>query len=125
MVSTQTTNARDTKQSEQRRLIKEIEQEKGTKWDHPEDEEILLTRSILSLYDLAGADLSTEEIVANLKGRKDGWTCRRVMEAFVSTHNHGRGVDEKIRSAIEVHQKTNCLTESRSFSLTTHSRDER
>jgi hypothetical protein len=47
MVSTQTIHARGAKQSEQRRLIQEIEKEIGTKGDHPEDEGILLTRSIL------------------------------------------------------------------------------
>ena len=45
MVSSQTINARDAKRSEQRRLIEEVEKEIGTKRDHPEDEEILLTRS--------------------------------------------------------------------------------
>jgi len=44
MVSSQTTNARDKKQAEQRRLIKEIESQIGVKGDHPEDELILDTR---------------------------------------------------------------------------------
>lgn len=45
MVSSQTITARDAKQHEQRRLIEEVEKEIGTKGDHPEDEEILFTRS--------------------------------------------------------------------------------
>jgi hypothetical protein len=44
MVSTQTTNARDKKQAEQKRLIEETEKEIGRKEDHPEDELILGTR---------------------------------------------------------------------------------
>jgi len=45
MVSSQTINARDVKRAEQRRLIAEVEKEIGIKGHHPEDEEILLTRS--------------------------------------------------------------------------------
>jgi len=41
MVSSQTTNARDKKQAEQKRLIAEIENKIGVKGDHPEDELIL------------------------------------------------------------------------------------
>ena len=44
MVSSQTTNARDKKQAEQKRLIQEIESEIGVKGDHPEDQLILDTR---------------------------------------------------------------------------------
>jgi hypothetical protein len=44
MVSSQTTNARDEKQAEQKRLIEEIEGQIGSKGDHPEDELILETR---------------------------------------------------------------------------------
>jgi hypothetical protein len=44
MVSSQTTNARDKKQAEQKRLIQEIESQIGSKGDHPEDELILDTR---------------------------------------------------------------------------------
>jgi hypothetical protein len=92
MVSTQTINARKQKQSEQSRLIQEIEKEIGTKGDHPEDEEILLTRLIFTPFcDFAGADSSTEDIVANLKARKEGWTCRRGMEVFVSPTNPWEG----------------------------------
>jgi len=46
MVSSQTTNARDKKQAEQKRLIAEIESQIGVKGDHPEDELILDTRYI-------------------------------------------------------------------------------
>ena len=46
MVSSQTTYARDKKQSEQKRLIAEIESQIGVKGDHPEDELILDTRYI-------------------------------------------------------------------------------
>lgn len=44
MVSSQTTNARDKKQAEQKRLIEEVENEIGVKGDHPQDELILDTR---------------------------------------------------------------------------------
>jgi len=44
MVASQTTNARDKKQAEQKRLIQEIESEIGVKGDHPEDQLILDTR---------------------------------------------------------------------------------
>ena len=44
MVSSQTTNARDKKQAEQKRLIQEIENQIGVKGDHPEDELTLDTR---------------------------------------------------------------------------------
>jgi len=44
MVSSQTTNARDKKQAEQKRLMREIEVQIGVKGDHPEDELILDTR---------------------------------------------------------------------------------
>jgi hypothetical protein len=44
MVSSQTTNARDKKQAEQKRLIQEISRDIGVKGDHPEDELILGTR---------------------------------------------------------------------------------
>jgi hypothetical protein len=55
MVSSQTINARDKKQAEQKRLIQEIESQIGSKGDHPEDELILDTRySLTSPTDICG-----------------------------------------------------------------------
>jgi len=82
MVSSQTIHARDKKQAEQKRLIGETEKEVGKKEDHPEDDLILNTRYIATIV---GTWLmsSPEEIVAYLKSKKEGWTCRRVLEAYV------------------------------------------
>jgi hypothetical protein len=84
MVSSQTTNARDKKQAEQKRLIQEIESQIGSKGDHPEDELILDTRYSTDV-DRQDERLtrSPEDLVSHLKARKDGWTCREVMEAYV------------------------------------------
>jgi len=49
MVSSQTTDARDKKQAEQKRLIEEAEKEVGKKEDHPEDDLILNTRYIATI----------------------------------------------------------------------------
>jgi hypothetical protein len=84
MVSPQTTNARDKKQAEQKRLIQEIESQLGSKGDHPEDELILDTRYSTDV-DRRDEKLtrSPEVLVSYLKARKDGWTSRKVMEAYV------------------------------------------
>ena len=86
MVSSQTIHARDKKQAEQKRLIGETEKEVGKKEDHPEDDLILNTRYIATIV---GTWLmsSPEQIVAYLKSRKEGWTCRRVMETYVCSHS--------------------------------------
>jgi hypothetical protein len=47
MVSQQTIDARDGKQAEQKRLIEEVEKQIGKQVDHPEDEGVLRTRSVL------------------------------------------------------------------------------
>jgi hypothetical protein len=84
MVSSQTTNARDKKRAEQKRLIEEIESQIGSKGDHLEDELILDTRYSTDV-DRQDERLtpSPEDLVSYLKARKDGWTCRKVMEAYV------------------------------------------
>jgi hypothetical protein len=84
MVSSQTTNARDKKRAEQKRLIEEIESQIGSKGDHLEDELILDTRYSTDV-DRQDERLihSPGDVVSFLKERKDGWTCRKVMEAYV------------------------------------------
>ncbi|RSH87525.1 uncharacterized protein EHS24_000033 [Apiotrichum porosum] len=72
------------KQETRERLVSEAEARLGFARDHPEDEEVVNT--------------TASEIVANLKARKDGWTCERVMAVFT-------------RAACAAHRKTNCLTE--------------
>ncbi|WOO83522.1 Fatty acid amide hydrolase 1 [Vanrija pseudolonga] len=72
------------KLAHQDKLVSEMEKELGLAADHPEDDEVLL--------------LSPEDIVANLKAKKSGWTSERVTIAF-------------IRAACAAHRKTNCLTE--------------
>ncbi|WWD17676.1 hypothetical protein CI109_102117 [Kwoniella shandongensis] len=72
------------KRDEREELINEMEKQLGLAEDHPDD----------AVY----THTSPEEIVANLKSRKNGWTAERVMIAF-------------IRSACAAHRKTNCLTE--------------
>jgi hypothetical protein len=84
MVSSQTTNARDKKQAEQKQLIQEIQVEIGVKGDHPEDELILETRYSTNLnQEDRGLTCSPEDIVTYLKQKREGWTCRKVMEAYV------------------------------------------
>jgi hypothetical protein len=84
MVSSQTTNARNKKQAEQKRFIQEIESQLGSKGDHPEDELILDTRYSTDV-DRQDERLtrSPEVLVSFLKERREGWTCRKVMEAYV------------------------------------------
>ncbi|KAL1406005.1 hypothetical protein Q8F55_007688 [Vanrija albida] len=83
MVAT-TAEVRASKLAHQDKLVSEMEKELGLAADHPEDDEVLLS--------------SPEDIVANLKARKSGWTSERVTIAF-------------IRAACAAHRKTNCLAE--------------
>ncbi|WWC58801.1 uncharacterized protein I303_101345 [Kwoniella dejecticola CBS 10117] len=76
MVSSTTLAVAKRKQDERERLIKQMEDELGCASEHPEDQEYTHTKP--------------EQIVYNLKAKKQGWT---------------------IRSACAAHRKTNCLTE--------------
>ncbi|KAK8866117.1 hypothetical protein IAR55_001268 [Kwoniella newhampshirensis] len=72
------------KREERENLVSQMEAQLGVLEDHPDD--------------LVYTHTSPEDIVANLKDRKEGWIAERVMIAF-------------IRSACSAHRKTNCLTE--------------
>ncbi|BEI88930.1 uncharacterized protein CcaverHIS019_0202920 [Cutaneotrichosporon cavernicola] len=79
-----TIKAKTGKTEEHERLVAEMEAELGTSITSQEDLDILGT--------------SPQDIVANLKAGKEGWSCERVMTVY-------------IRSACAAHRKTNCLTE--------------
>ncbi|OCF37665.1 amidase [Kwoniella heveanensis BCC8398] len=72
------------KRAERETLVKEMEEELGLSSEHSEDEQYLSS--------------SPEQIVQNLKARREGWTVERVTSAF-------------IRSACAAQRRTNCLTE--------------
>nr|XP_019015143.1 amidase [Kwoniella pini CBS 10737]OCF53924.1 amidase [Kwoniella pini CBS 10737] len=84
MVSNVTISIAKRKQDERERLIKQMEDELGLASEHPEDQVYVTT--------------CLEQIVKNLKEKRNGWSAERVMIAF-------------IRSACAAHRKTNCLTE--------------